>query len=573
MANQGLLVVMKSYSDFGIQIHSNRSAGNIKTNCPQCSKDRSDKPLSVDLGRGLWHCFRCSEKGSLGLDKSEWNMTKPVYKKPQLKTGDDSAKAKAYAYLMGRGISKEVLDEARIDGSAYRNKTGELIEAIVFPYIRDGEIVNIKYRRINEKRFSMTPECEQILYGLDQLGDELVVWVEGEVDVLSCRTAGMVSVTSLPTGAKQPNERDSSQRFAPFDAAWAKLQNCGKHVLFTDRKGDLPGLALEAELIVRLGTARCWRADCPPDCKDANDVLMKYGPEILRECIENAKPIPDEGIVDTERIEREVKLLYDGGLPPGVYPGWPNLARLYRPPRGQLTVMTGIPNSGKSNFLDDMMRLINHEEGWRFGIFSPETYPPGRHAAQVIEKQAGIPFAQIERDYMESLLQWYNENFFIIRPKDFSYRTILEMAATLVSKYGIKGLIIDPWNRLEHNHGGDISDIQYLVQVLTALADFAQVHQVHIWLVAHPHKMSYDSEGKIYPPGPYNISGGAHFYNIADFILVVHRDPADYGGLVDVYVKKVRFKENGRCGHVQFKFNPAAGIYSPYEYGKTSERI
>ena len=126
---------------------------------------------------------------------------------------------------------------------------------------------------------------------------------------------------------------------------------------------------------------------------------------------------------------------------------------------------------------------------------------------------------------------------------------------------GIKGLVIDPYNRLE-NEQGNRNETQYISALLDKLTNFAQQQDVLVVLMAHPTKMSKNKDGQIEVPKLYDISGSANFYNKADFGLVVHRDRIN--NTVEVRVQKVKFRHLGEVGTAFFKYNLNNGRYTPY---------
>jgi twinkle protein len=143
-------------------------------------------------------------------------------------------------------------------------------------------VVNIKYRDF-QKHFRMAGGAERVLYGLDDIHGDTVVWVEGEPDKLAVEVAGHVSCVSVPDGAPSPNTKDYQAKFDYLASAEDLLAPIRKHIIAVD--DDLPGEKLAEELIRRLGPERCWRVQWPSACKDANEVLMRYGPAALAECL------------------------------------------------------------------------------------------------------------------------------------------------------------------------------------------------------------------------------------------------------------------------------------------------
>jgi len=137
---------------------------------------------------------------------------------------------------------------------------------------------------------------------------------------------------------------------------------------------------------------------------------------------------------------------------------------------------------------------------------------------------------------------------------------ILAKAKELVIRKGIKGLLIDPWNYIEHKGGKTQTETQYISECLTKIKAFCAIHQVHIFLVAHPLKMP-KINGKYEVPTLYNISGSAHFNNKTDNGITVHRDFET--NQVDIYIQKVRYSWLGKVGFCSFTYDTEKRQYVP----------
>jgi twinkle protein len=142
---------------------------------------------------------------------------------------------------------------------------------------------------------------------------------------------------------------------------------------------------------------------------------------------------------------------------------------------------------------------------------------------------------------------WLNEHFHFIMPEEPSLDSVLAKAKVLVRRHGMKGLIIDPYNELDHTKRKDgVNETEYVSSFLTQMRKFARENSIHIWLVAHPAKLMKDNKG-IYPvPDGYTVSGSAHFYNKADNIIAVHRDLTVVNAATEVHVQKVRSRWLGK---------------------------
>jgi twinkle protein len=478
-------------------------------------------------------------------------------------------------WFHARGITDEVLVRNRVDhGRVFVPELQAEVEAMIVPYLRAGELVNRKYRAFAEKAFCMDPGCELVLYGLDDIDPARLIWVEGELDKLALEVAGYRSVVSVPNGAPAIRTKnfDACLRYLATDHDC--LEAVQRHVLALDT--DEPGLALEAELARRLGHERCARVRWPEGCKDANDLLRKHGVEEVQWYIEHATPYPIEGAVGIDDYREEILQLYEQGRPRGVSTGWKTLDTYYRVFPGQLTVVTGIPGSGKSNWLDCLLVNLARLHDWRFALFSPENLPLEQHMAEMAAKYRAQPFYEgptprmtpAERD---AALAWVAEHFSWIMPQsedDWRIEHILEIAAQLCFRAGIRGVVIDPWNELESLKPVAMTETEYVSHVLKRVRIFARQRAVHVWMVVHPQKLYRDKNGKYPIPTLYDCAGSANFRNKADNGLVVWRDLSiDDRDEVELHVQKIRFRHVGKRGKCPLYYNSVCATYDDQRAG------
>ena len=410
--------------------------------------------------------------------------------------------------------------------------------------------------------------------------DGTVIIVEGEMDKLSCDEAGMRYSVSVPDGApRQVRDKplpQTKEEDVKFEYVWncrQQLDQAQKIILATDN--DEPGDALAEELARRLGRDRCWRVRFPPGRKDANDVLIKDGKEALRRLIlESAVPYPIAGLLKFSEFADEIFSYHQCRLSDarGASTGWRDLDRLYRVVPGELTIVTGVPNSGKSEFLDALLVNLAKTQGWCFALCSMENKVRD-HARKLLEKYSGAPFFDAEysggrpRMSPEAIkrgIAWLDKHFSLIRCDDEelpSVDWILNLARAAVMRYGIKGLVIDPYNELDHKRPVGMTETEYVSQMLSRVKRFAQMYEVHVWFVAHPKQMQ---QWKGEAPQLYDISGSAHFINKCDNGMVVHRNRDPEQGaldLVTLYVRKVRNKAAGNIGEALLRYDRSSGTY------------
>lgn len=554
-----------NWRELGIEI-GNRRAGNVKAICPKCSSTRANKRercLSANLNSGLFLCHHCLWSGKAQLEgvfRNFYDMPKKHYRKPEYKA-ESEPQDKLVAWFQSRGISESVVRRNRIEARAVVMPGNQVAErAIAFPYLRDGEIVNVQYRTA-DKRFKLEAECELVLYGLDDVqAGEPLIFVEGQMDKLSLEEAGYLSCVSVPNGANI-----SSAEW--LESAADKLCAASYFVLAGDN--DEPGRKLQDELARRLGPEKCWRVEWPEGCKDANDVLVKHGREEVISAIECAQPLPINGIVTLSELYPELERLYRSGIQPGEHTGWDSLTAHYRPRAGEWTMLTGAPGSGKSTFLDALLMNLALGSHWRFALFSPEQMPLQQHAAQLLELWQGQPFSPGPTERMtwgdvKEGIETLGDYFKFLQPEegDLSVDGILKLARACVTRYGINGLVIDPWNEIEHSRPEYMSETEYIGQSLTKLRRFARHYNLHIWILVHPTKLQKNTDGSYPVASPYDAAGSAHWFNKADMILSIWRNKTNPDAPVEIHTQKVRFRENGSLGVAKLYYDRVTGRLS-----------
>lgn len=265
-----------------------------------------------------------------------------------------------------------------------------------------------------------------------------------------------------------------------------------------------------------------------------------------------------------------VERLWVAGLPPGDKTGWPSVDAYYTICPGQLSIVTGWPGAGKSEWLDALTINLTRQQ-WKFAVFSAENLPVEVHIAKLLEKWCGLPFGEgvhtrISQDALAEYCDELSEAYRFITPRNdaLSLRRVVEAAEKwLLEQDGRKaGLIIDPWNELEHWRTPGMSETEYISESLSFVRNWARAHNVHVWIVAHPQKMPREN-GKLPVPRPDMISGSQHWWNKADCAVAIWRDPEQpLARTVDVIVQKVRFKHIGKPGVVSLNYDRITGRYS-----------
>ena len=538
------------------------SEGKTQGICPLCSSDRQSKNqkancASYDWERGLGTCHNCNKTFQLHTYQRKGASDK-VYVRPETPEVIKEVSSKVEDWFKQRGISKETLKSLKVtEGNEFMPQTGKLENAIHFNYYMGGQLINIKYRD-GRKNFKLYKGAEKVFYNIDSIiGYEYAIIVEGEMDALSLQEAGIENVVSVPNGATLNNNN--------LDY----LDNCIDY--FTDKEkiiiavdNDPAGQALQSELVRRLGAEVCYLVNFE-DCKDPNEYLLKYGKEKLAQRITKAKPVPLENVTTFKDIEGEITDFVENGFKPGFQVGLPNFDSIFSTYTGQFITVTGIPSSGKSDFVDQMVVGYNNLYQWKTAFASPENAPTYLHAHKLMRKVWGaMPTKEdIGTDKWNQIADHINDNFLFIDMEKYSLESVLRKGAELVKRKGIKCLVIDPFNKVRSNDAsGDVN--VYTLEYLSKIEIFAKKYDVLVIVVAHPTKMYKDANGKIEEPTMYNIKGGGEWYDASYHGLLVHRDYINK--TVKAKVLKVKFQNLGENGaEAHFKWEHKSGSFIPHE--------
>ena len=531
--------------------------------CPLCSHNRKpenkkQKCASYDWERGLGTCHNCDSTFQLHTYQRKGETDK-IYIKPDPIVNVEDVSTKVEEWFKSRGISKETLRALKVtEGPEFMPQTGKIENAIHFNYFAGNELVNIKYRD-GRKNFKLYKGAEKIFYNIDNIvGYEYCVIVEGEMDALSLYESGIHNVVSVPNGATL-----NSNNLDYLDNCIDYFSDKEKIIIAVD--SDEAGQALQSELVRRLGSEVCYLATFD-DCKDANEYLLKYGTEKLAKCITAAKPVPLENVTTFKDIESEITDFVQNGFKKGYQIGIQNFDDIFSTYTGQFITVTGIPSSGKSDFVDQMVVGYNQNYAWKTAFASPENAPTYLHAHKLMRKvwQDMPRKDQIGSDKWNQVAEHVNDNFFFIDMDRYTLESVLRKGAELVKRKGIKCLVIDPFNKVRDVDAKTEDVNRYTMEYLTKIETFAKKYDVLVIVVAHPTKMYKDANGKIEEPTMYNIKGGGEWYDASYHGLLVHRDYDNK--TVKAKVLKVKFQNLGENGaEAHFKWEPRSGCFIPHE--------
>ena len=562
----------------------NLPLGQHRKKCPVCSDTRKKNKnetclsLNVDHERVIFKCHHCDWSGIHPNNRSKVFMQPDHINAHRVnKLNKKSLNKQSVDWLNTRGISKETAVEAGLFFTDhYISSEQKVVPCVGFPYRVNDVDQGAKIRSIEAKGFSCTNSLRSF-FNIDNVEqDEAMVIVEGEMDALSFLQAGFNSVVSVPNGAaakSDANSRigeldpDEDKSFTFLWEARDKLDKAKKIIIATD--ADPSGQSMAEEMARRIGKDRCHKIAWEGGCKDANDALLKYGEEYLLERIEQSEPWPIAGVYEVNTFRDEVIKMYDEGMVGGLSTGFDNVDKLYTVMEGQLTVVTGTPSHGKSEFIDQLMFNLSKNYGTKFAICSFEN-EPRTHLQKLVAKYCEKPFFEgsnlrLSKSELNDALDFFQEHFIVLHHRQSTMVTlddILERLRISVLRYGIRGAVIDPYNYIQQPR--DSNETHWISSMLTRVRVFAQSFGIHIWFIAHPTK-TYSVGGSNPVPKGNDISGSAAWFAKADFGLTVHR-PEPSQSLCEIHCWKCRYSWCGSQGQTALMFDTLTSSYRQLGY-------
>lgn len=506
--------------------------------CPYCgSTGKGDQyKFSINLKTGLYKCMRasCEAHGNmiqlardfhfdLGRDMEYYERRKVFreFKRPEKKIEPKDAAVK---YLESRGISRRIAEEYEI---TVKPDDGNIL---IFPfYAEDGSIIPmIKYRAIKTapkgSKEWYEKDCKPILFGMNhcETGFPLII-TEGQIDSLSLAEAGIKNAVSVPGGK-------SNFTWVPY--CWDFVSQFSEIIVFGDHeRGEITLLNDITKRFGKRAIVKHVRPEDYQDCKDANDILRKYGAAQLRKCIDNAEIIPSEYLKDMASVKapesvpklatgiHALDMLLHGGLPFGLY-----------------HIIAGKRGNGKSTLASQIFaRAI--DQGYTCFAYSGELNDydfkfwldcqlAGNRNIIEDPKTIGRDYHDylIASSVQERITEWYRGRCFIydntvIRKNDDSMKFI-DVIDESIRRYGVKVVLIDNLMTAIHKEGLTEyrTDFERQNEFVDRLALIAQETGALILLVAHKRK---DSIGGT--DASDDVSGSSQITNYAGVVISYDR--------------------------------------------------
>jgi twinkle protein len=567
-----------------------QSIGQHRRTCPDCSPGRTKKndeclSCSIDVEKVLANCRHCGASGRINLEEKVLrpNFNRPAvrvpFNPPSVSSGKPAGASKAIRdigtgldagtrlWIKGRGISEDVATKyGLVHARAYFTRIKKEGPGIAYPYWVNTGVAGHKVRSTEEKDHV----CDKGLYSLFGIQhvnletESQIVFCEGEPDALSMAEAGVNNPVSVPNGASSfgnsmPNGDDPKAQYGFLWTAKEQIDAAKKIIIATDM--DEPGDSLADELARRIGKHRCWRVRFPEGCKDANDTLLKHGKEVLVKCVKEAEPWPVAGLYEADRYFQAVDDLYDFGFAKKVTTGYAEVDDIYSLSPGSLTIVTGLPNAGKTTFINQLMVNAARIHGYVSLICSFET-PPSVHIPVLAEMLLQVPFfkpnaygERMKKDDLKKTYAFISRHFKFMQQDEgakASIADLIERIKIAVFRWGIRCVVIDPYSYI--HRPSDISETQFIEQILSDVRLLAQAYGLHIWFIAHTTKMVQNMDGSYKVPGGFDISGSAGWFARADHGITIHQDH-EFPSTVRIVSWKSRFDWLGKKGEVSMTWD------------------
>ena len=460
------------------------------------------------------------------------------------------------------------------------------VPAIAFCNYLDGKIINVKFRSVVlnpitgewSKDFaqeSPTKPCAP--YGIDSINPirpnaepirQLII-TEGEKDRLTLMSCGFPYVLSIANGA-QTNIAESHEAFEEWIAQVEEIIICGD----TDR----PGRSM-VKALLNAYTVRAKVVHLSGNRKDISDVYADFGASEVRRIIQEAEDVAAQDIYDLHQHEPDILEVMMGNYDKGYDVGMGMLTdRIFHPTSdGGLIILTGIPNSGKTDFLNCMMAHLMFQRQKRIAFFSFEKPVKAKHVREIARVALGVEdTASMDHTVDESEARAVNcqiINYMTEHMVDFDTKTrlpdsayIIAMAERDMRKHGLDFLVIDPYVFIDMTEGGSrATETEKVRLMLTKLQAWSRARRVWTIVVAHP-RIQYKDGHESFPPlDIYSIAGSAQWANLADFLFTVRRMNKPEEGKVYSIVEMLKVRDQEFC-------QPGKVLYVRQPCGRYDER-
>lgn len=454
---------------------------------------------------------------SLGREVDAYYKTESAKKFREFKKMEKiTPRPSAVEYLESRGISREVTERYQITTRSDSEKI------LVFPFLdENGVLTFVKYRNLDFKKDKggakewSERDCKPILFGMYQcnLNNKTLVLTEGQIDSLSLAESGVANAVSVPNG---------KNGFTWVPHVWDWLGNFETIVVFGDNENG--EITLLPEIRNRFPKqVKHVRPEDYKGCKDANELLQKFGKDAVRYAVENAVRCDNPKIKSLADVKRPTFDESDF-----IYSGINELDRLtggFR--KGQLVLLTGERGFGKSTLASQFATFALKQghtvffysgelTGWMFKDWTDRQFA-GSRFINTIERKNGFKDFSVMAEELRRIEEWYRERFFIfdnssLAEEDSEEESLLKTIEDSILRYGCEVVFID---NLMSAITDDLKSDLYRSQTrfVNGLAKMSRRLNVLIFLVAHPRK----STGSTFSND--DIAGSSNITNLVNLVL------------------------------------------------------
>lgn len=434
-----------------------------------------------------------------------------IYKKPERK--GVKATRECFSYLASRGISHETAKIFKVtDAVIFDHDSKTEMPAIAFPYLRDGELKQVKRlgtERHNGKKIIMAEaDCEPCLFGWQAMSPterNLVVICEGEIDAMTIHQYGLPAL-SVPfgggTGAKQQW----------IDTEYENLSRFQEIFLCMDM--DEAGQSAAREIATRLGSHRCSFVKLP--FKDANECLLQgVTVEQFRQCIIEAETLDPAELKRAGEFRQEVHDAFFSPAPGMFTSPWTTLEHNFRFREYEITLVNGVNGHGKSQFVGHIALSATYQ-GISACIASMELRP-----AILLKRivRQGVCKNDAEPQDVDLMMDILNERLWLFNVTGKAKgERILAVFKYAHKRYGVKLFVVDSLMMCGLNE----DDYNGQKAFMEALCEFRSTYPVHVLLVTHPRK----TENEEKPVGKMDVKGTGAITDLTDNLITIWRNKA-----------------------------------------------
>jgi len=484
-----------------------------------------------------------------------------------------------------RGLDVAVAEHMGIY-SGKRELVGQVVpdvngSLLVMPFMKDGKVVGHKYRG-PDKVFWQQKDGRKQFWNVDVLNDpqlwegkQSLVITEGELDALAVITSGHPWAVSVPDGAPPARDKDgklievpkgtedinpeTDTKYSYLLADWELLSKVKKIIIATD--SDESGKRLAEELVRRLDRVRCSFVTYPDGCKDLNEVLQRDGAFAVYELLTASKPYPVDGIYKFSDFPPvEPLVTYSSG--------WPSLDEIMRLYPSAFMVVGGFPGHGKSTWTMQLAANMAMRHKWNVAVasFEMQIVPYVTNTLLSVFHGAHIKYASPQS--LIKATNWLEKHFTFIAPNrtdqdsECDIDWLIDRMQSAVIRDGVRMVLIDPFNEIEHRKRTDESQTEYIGRAIRKLKAFAHQYNILVCVVVHPTKSSAQMDSS--ELSLYSLADSSHWANKADIGVIIGRvgDPT-IDLVTGIYVKKIRYQPDaGKIGEAFLTFDPVNRLFS-----------